>query len=251
MKKNSSTAVFMSLMLPLAFMLSAVNLHAQRNKVTNPGVRAQFLACDDSTIGCENQAVNRVRMDGNTQYIDGQEGVSAVFNVGSGSMDLTINLITSQRSVILDFSDVHKFYNNAGNWVVPSWYSAPQQVKPHFNVLKAYNAKLNCGDAVAGCALRTAMNAGGWKVGGDKAEYALQWNPESTFKAVVNEQGPTSYVNVFYQNKGDGTGDVFTITPIPNSDSNKVVSDLAKTLNRTTSNAGQYVMPFKLIVTPK
>jgi hypothetical protein len=171
-------------------------------------------------------------------------------------MDLTINLITSKRSALLDFSYVHKFYNNAGKYVVPSWHATPQLVKPHFNVLQAYNAKLNCTDPVTGCNLKTAMNAGGWKVTGDKAEYSLQWNPESKFKAVVNEQGPTSYVNVFYQNKGDGSGDVYTITPIPNSDPTsdsyyKAISGLAKTLSRTTTNAGQYVMPFKLTVRPK
>ncbi len=137
--------------------------------------------------------------------------------------------------------------NNAGDYVVPSWYGTPQNVKPFFNVLKAYNAKLSCRTAATGCDYRTAMNMGNWSI--DGIEYAMQWNPESTFKAVVNEQGPTSYVNVHYQN--DGSGDVYTITPIPTTTSGQAISGLAKTLSRTTTNAGQYVMPFKLTVRPK
>lgn len=179
--------------------------------------------------------------------MNGVDGVSAVFNVGSGSQDLTINLITSQRSVRFDFSNVYKFYNNAGVYVVPSWFATPQNVKPHFNVLKAHNAKLTCATPAAGCNYRTAMNAGGWSVGG--IEYAMQWNPETTFKAVVNEQGPTSYVNVHYQN--NGSGDVYTITPIATPASGQPVSGLAKTVRKTTTNAGQYFMPFTLIVRPK
>lgn len=60
---------------------------------SNPEVRAQFLSCSDPSIGCQNPAINRVRMDANKEYVHGVDGVSAVFNIGSGSMDLTINLI--------------------------------------------------------------------------------------------------------------------------------------------------------------
>lgn len=246
MKKNLLIAAFAALLL-------AANAFAQGNKakpnppptVTDVKVKATFIYCPSGDSGCE--SINRVRMDTAASYVDGDAGVSAVFNRGSGSEDLTINLITSQRSVWFDFGNPYNSYNNAGQYVVPSWFATPQIVKPHFNVLRAYKAKLECGDAAAGCDYQTAMNAGNWNV--DGIEYAMQWNPESTFKAVVNEQGPTSYVNVHYQD--NGSGDVFTITPIPTPLSGLPISGLAKTVRKTTSNAGQYVMPFKLVVQPK
>lgn len=233
--------------LSLVSLLFVADVHPQRVKTTNPGVRAHFVYCaPGNTVGCESG--NRVRMDVDAPYVDGESGVSAVFNVASGSQDLTINLQVSQRAVTLDLSDPYMWYNDVGEYVVPSWYATPQSVKPTFNVLKAHDAKLTCADPFAGCNFRTAMNAGGWKTSGDSAEYAMQWNPESTFRAVVNEQGPTSYVNVFYQK--DGTGDVYTITPIPNA-SGGPVSGVAKTVRRTTTNAGQYFMPYTLVVRPK
>jgi hypothetical protein len=243
MKKNTLAASFVMLLLTLIIISTAQISNAQ--PVSNPAVRAKFVFCASGDVSCT--AGNRVRNDTTDEYVNGDDGVSAVFNVGSGSQDLTINLITSSRSVWFDFSNVYKFYNNAGVYVIPSWFATPQNVKPHFNVLKAYNAKLNCATPATGCNYRTAMNTGGWSV--DRIEYALQWNPESTFKAVVNEQGPTSYVNVHYQN--NGSGDVYTITPIPTETTAQVVSGLAKTVRKTTSNAGQYFMPFTLVVRPK
>lgn len=251
MKKNILTVSFTTLILNLILVTTVQTSNAQKVRVTNPAVRVGFVFCASGETACE--AANRVRQDTISEYVDGVDGVSAVFNVASGTQDLTINLIISRRSVWFDFIEVYKVVNNAGDYVVPSWNQTPQNVKPGFNVLKAYNAKLLCGsetvpgDPVNGCNYKTAMNAGNWSVGG--IEYAMQWNPESTFKAVVNEQGPTSYVNVHYQN--NGSGDVYTITPIPTPASEQPISGLAKTVRKSTTNAGQYVMPFTLVVRPK
>jgi hypothetical protein len=106
------------------------------NKVSNPQVRASFAFCGGDA-NCE--AANRVRQDTASEYVHGVDGVSAEFNLVSGTRDLTINLITSQRSATLDFTVLV----NAGE-VMPAWLSSPvRSVKPHFGVLGAYNAKEN------------------------------------------------------------------------------------------------------------
>lgn len=72
----------------------------------------------------------------------------------------------------------------------------------------------------------------------------------------------TSFVNVNYQRDALGK-DVFTITPLPTcavcannftcgeSDVKRVIGGLEKTGGKTVSSAGQYVMPFTLVVRPK
>jgi hypothetical protein len=133
---------FMTLLFNLILISTAQISSAQ-------SIRAKFVFCASGDAACE--AANRVRNDRADEYVDGVDGVRAVFNSGSGTQDLTINLITSRRSAWLDFRNVYKFLNNSGNYVVPLWYGTPQNIKPFFNVLKAQNAKLNCATPATGC----------------------------------------------------------------------------------------------------
>lgn len=246
MKKKLLLINFTALSLLAVVVLTAQLLNAQKVKVTNPGVRAEFVFCaslstPEETAACESS--NRVRQDrANAPYVDGADGVSAVFNLGSGSKDLTINLITSQRSVRLDFRDVSYFGNPHPTW----WSTAPQQnVKPHFNVLGAYKAKEQCGTA-ATCNINfvTRMNAGNWRAAGYNTDYALQWNPTST-QPYINTPETTSAVNVNYIK--NSSGEVFIITPL-NASSNRIIAGLQGSQSRTTTAAGQYVMPFTMTV---
>lgn len=210
--------------------------------ITNPQVRAAFAFCGGDS-NCE--AANRVRQDTNAQYVHGVDGVSAEFNLGSGSRDLTINMLTSQRFVALDF----RVQVSAGT-VVPAWsLSTPQQtVKAFVNVLGAYYAKENCPTTASECHYQARMNLGGWKVSGDTSSYAVLWNPLATGRP-VNSPDTTSYVDVHYI-RNDGTGEVFIITPILTT-SGYALSGLEQTNKKVVKGAGQYNMPFRLEVRPK
>ena len=224
----------------LATSVFAQNAASQRAaKVTNPGVTAAFVYCAAGDSNCE--TANRVRNDSATPYQNGVGGVSAVFNVISGSQDLTIGLYQA-RSAIFDLRV------NTGGGVAGLWTSTPQLVQPYFNVRHAYNAKLNCGTA-ATCDINliTDMNAGGWKVSGSNVSYAMFWNPNATTRP-VNTPDITVRVNVHYVK--DINGEVYTITPIPNG-TGLVIAGLEATSGRTVTAAGQYHMPFTLTVRPQ
>ena len=216
---------------------------AQKAKITNPGASASFGFCTSGDAACE--SANRVRNDLARPYVNGTEGVSAVFNLGSGTRDLTINLITSQRSAWLDFTENTYAGNPHPTW----WSTAPSQnVKPFINVLKAYYAKELCVPAADGSCVNdylTAMNTGNWKVG--TTDYKLQWNPNSQ-ATYINTAETTSAVNVRYVRTAGGA-ESFTITPVPNLSSGRIIAGLEATASRKTTAAGQYKMPFTMTVT--
>lgn len=235
----------------LLFVISIFTTFASAQKkggggtVTNPGAIVSFGYCaaDPDPAACE--ASNRVRNDFGYPYTNGQDGVSAVFNLASGSRDLTIGLNLSQRSLFFDFTD-----HVAGS-VTPAWWSTSKvlNVKPYLNVLKAYYAKENCTtpDPITGnydCHLVTRMNAGQWTAPGSTATMAALWNPEATTRP-VNSPEKTSYVNVHYHR--DAVSETFTITPIANSNG-LIVAGLESNNKRTVSSAGQYIMPFSMTV---
>ncbi len=210
--------------------------------ISNPLVRASFAYCGGDT-DCE--AANRVRQDTAAQYVHGQDGVSAEFNLGSGSRDLTINMLTSQRFVTLDFRVVV----NEGTTVPAWWASTPQKtVKAFVNVLGAYYAKENCPPAASECSYQARMNLGGWSVSGDNSSYALLWNPLAVGRP-VNSPATTSYVDVHYI-RDDGSGEVFVITPILTG-AGYALAGLEQTSKKVVKGAGQYNMPFALTVRPK
>lgn len=208
----------------------------------NPLVRASFVYCGGDE-NCESS--NRVRQDTNAEYVHGVDGVKAEFNLVSGSRDLTIGLITSQRSLTFDFSVLV----NAGT-VMPAWLSSPvRSVKPYFGVLGAYYAKENCPVESSECNYQARMNAGNWKVAGDNSTYALFWNPIAIGRP-VNSPDTTSYVNVRYI-RNDGTSEVFIITPILTTDADYALAGMEQANRKVVKGAGQYHMPFTLTVRPK
>lgn len=212
--------------------------------VTNPVVQAEFVQCGGDP-NCD--SVNRVQQDiAGSPYVHGVDGVSAEFNLASGSRDLTINMLTSHRAAVLDFSVMV----NSGS-VAPAWLmSSPRQtLKVFINVLGAYYAKQNCPAENATCDYQARMNIGGWKVSGDNSTYALLWNPTAVNRP-VNSPDTTSYVNVHYiRDEGNGS-EAFVITPIPN-DEGYALAGLESTLRKTVAGVGQFDMPFMLTVRPK
>jgi hypothetical protein len=131
------------------------------------------------------------------------------------------------------------------------------------NVLGAYYAKENCktpvtdtnGNSVYNCDFITRTNGGSWYVSGGTS-YALLWNPETINPRPVNSPEKTSLVNVNYY-KGVGGQEVFTITPLPNCATRtnltcegRVIAGLERSKGNSVTNAGQYVMPFTLVVSP-
>jgi hypothetical protein len=231
---------------------------------------AQFVTAEFMELSSDGLTVNKVRMDRPEPYSHNVDGVSAQFYIGSStsSRDLVIALNSSKakRTAIYDFSEVSN-YTNAPTWV----YTNPiQTFKPFINVLKAYYAKENCkpnAEGVYNCNYQTGMNNGYLSASGDSASYALLWNPEARTDRKVNSPEKTSFVNVNYYK--DAYKEEFTITPLPNCatrannftcaeyDANgnpivkRVIAGLEKTSGKTVSSAGQYVMPFTLVVRPK
>ncbi len=241
----------------LTLILAAITIFfGTANNILAQYVTAEFLDAGADGIP------SKIRMDKpGVPYSHNVEGVTAQF-YSSGSRDLVIamNSSKSKRKAIYDFSEVSD-HTNAPTWV----YTNPiQTFKPFINVLQAYYAKENCA-AVGGiynCNFQTRMNNGYLAASGDSASYALLFNPETTNNRPVNSPENTSFVNVNYYKGTDGK-EVFTVTPLPNcatrqnnftcgeEDLQKVVAGLEKTLRKSVTSAGQYVMPFTLVVRPK
>ncbi|HEX8289418.1 MAG TPA: hypothetical protein VF556_15560 [Pyrinomonadaceae bacterium] len=241
----------------LTFILAAIAIcFGITSNISAQYVTAEFLnSSADGTL-------NKVRMDKpGVPYSHNVDGVTAQFYPG-GSRDLVIALNSSKakRTTIYDFTAVSDYTN------VPGWiYSTPVQTfKPFINVLEAYRAKENCAaiNGVYNCDFKTRMNNGYLSASGDNASYALLWNPEARTDRKVNSPEQTSFVNVNYYKGTDGK-EVFTITPLPNcatrennftcgeTDVKRVIAGLEKTSGKTVSSAGQYIMPFTLVVRPK
>jgi hypothetical protein len=222
----------------------------------SPYVTAEFLE-----FGADGMP-NKVTMDRpGVPYSHNVEGVTAQFYIG-GSDDLVIAMNSSKakRTAKYNFSEGSD-HTNAPIWV----YTNPiQTFKPFINVLQAYKAKTGCApvDSIYNCNFQTRMNNGYLSASGDSASYALLFNPETINNRPVNSPENTSFVNVNYYKGTDGK-EVFTITPLPNcatrennftcgeTDLQKVIAGLEKTSGKTVSGAGQYVMPFILVVRPK
>jgi hypothetical protein len=227
----------------VALLLCAgVNAFSQKTKVVNPGAVVKFGYCAAAPDPAACETSDRVRNDFDYPYTNGAEGVSAVFNLVSGSKDLTVGLVTSQRSLWLDFTD-----HVVGSADAPSWWLAAksQNVKPFFNVLKAYRAKELCASDPCDVDFVTALNVGNWRASGSNVDYALLWNPGATARP-VNSPETSSAVNVHYHKAG--IDESFTITPIANNNG-LVVAGLESTVRRSVTSAGQYIMPFTMTVT--
>jgi hypothetical protein len=225
---------------------------------------AQYVTAEFMTYGVDGTTLNKIRMDKpGIPYSNGVEGVEAQFYIGSSaSRDLVIALNGSKakRVTFYDFSEVAS-YTNAPAWIASS---PVQTFKPFINVLKAYYAKESCApvDGIYNCNFVTRMNNGYLTATNDRASYALLFNPETESPRPVNSPESTSFVNVNYQKDALGK-DVFTITPLPNcatrannftcaeTEIKRVIAGLEKTSGKTVTGAGQYVMPFTLVVRPK
>lgn len=226
----------------------ALPLTALAQKPLKPqdiGVRARFVFCTPPGSDAESQAVyaaciqqNRVRNDEDRDYVNGQEGIDAFFRIVSGSNDLTINLLTlPTRRTIIDLFDL---IPESSGQMIPAWRATPQNAKVFFNVRRAYLAKSFCGGSYP-CDMTSVMSST-VEIGGDNATYYLQWFPESS--RPVNSPEITSRVNVRYD-VVDGV-EVWTVTPLPNLSSNRIVAGLAKSTKNRTDPAGQYLVPFTL-----
>lgn len=243
MKRNASPLIAAAI---LACALTGFGQKGGPPKITNPVLRASFVYCSPGDLACE--AANRVRQDMDADYVHGENSVTAEFQLGSGSRDLTIGLPTTSRAVILDFSvQVHQ------GSVEPSFRgSSPAQlVKAYINIRGAYYAKENCPAASAVCDCVTHAGMGNWRANGDnQTDYAVLWHPEAPASRPINSPELTSNVNVRYYRDYNGTGEAFVITTIP-KDGGYSLSGLEAKKRKLTSGAGQYDMPFTLIARPK
>lgn len=217
------------------------------NQLQDIGVIASFVYCAPPGSDPESQAAyaaciqqNRIRNDNSQPYVNGEEGIDAVFRIVSGSNDLTVNLLTlpTRRTVI----DLYDIVPESSGQLIPSWQSTPQNAKWHFNVRQAYLAKTFCGGSYP-CDMVSVMSST-VNVSGDSATYYLQWFPEST--RPVNSPEITSRVNVRYD-VIDGV-ETWTITPLPNLNSGRMVAGLTKAIKNRQQAAGQYLVPFTLTV---
>lgn len=217
------------------------------NQIQDIGVVASFVYCAPPGSDPDSQAAyaaciqqNRVRNDIGAPYVNGQEGIDAVFRIVSGSNDLTVNLLTlpTRRTVI----DLYDLIPESAGQAIPSWRATPQNAKWHFNVRRAYLAKTFCGGSYP-CDMVTVMSST-VNVSGDNATYYLQWYPESPRPANLPEI--TSRVNVRYDVM-DGV-ETWTITPLPNGTSARTVAGLTKATKNRQEAAGQYLVPFALTV---
>ncbi|HEY8560300.1 MAG TPA: hypothetical protein VIL74_07975 [Pyrinomonadaceae bacterium] len=251
--------IFAAMAISLAF---TADVSAQKPKPSPSPTPNSFVTAEFLTLGDNGATVNKVRMDQpGVPYSNGLNGVAAQFFIGaSASRDLVIRLDGSTRTAIFDFTEVSSGIN------MPDWISSSpvQSFKPQMNVLGAYFAKENCQpvSGVYNCNFVTRMNAGYLYASGDRVRYSLLWNPETENPRPVNSPEATSFVNVNYQRDALGK-DVFTITPLPNcatrannftcaeTDAKRVVAGLEKTSGKSVTSAGQYVMPFTLVVRPK
>ena len=229
---------------------------AKATKAQEIGLKARFVYCAPPGSDPASQAAyaacvqqNRVRNDVDRDYVNGSEGVGAVFNIVSGSNDLTINLLTtSARRAVIDLYDL---IPESSGQMVPSWHITPQYAKWFFNVRQAYLAKTFCG-GIYPCDMISTMTSSG-SVSGDKSTYYLQWKPDSV--QPVNSPEITSRVNVHYD-VVNGVG-VWSVTPMPNDTSQRIVAGLAKELkgshpgNSSSEPAGQYLVPFTLTASPQ
>jgi len=216
----------------------------KRNQLQDIGVRARFVYCTPPGSDPGSQAAyavciqqNRIRNDVDRDYVNGQEGIDAVFHIVSGTNDLTINLLTlPTRRTVLDLIDLVPESNGQ---LIPSWSNVPQNAKCFFNVVHAYLAKSFCNGTLP-CDMTTVMGST-INVNSDNASYSLEWFPGSA--RPTNSPEITSRVNVRYD-VIDGE-EVWTVTPLPNDTSGRIVAGLAKLKNRNNA-AGQYLVPFTL-----
>jgi hypothetical protein len=220
---------------------------AKGNQAQDIGVTARFVYCAPPGSDPDSQAAyatciqqNRIRNDIDRDYVNGEEGIDAVFRIVSGSNDLTVNLLTlpTRRTVI----DLYDLVPESAGQLIPSWQSTPQYAKWHFNVRRAYLAKTFCGGSYP-CDMTTVMSST-VNVSGDNASYYLQWYPESI--RPVNSPEITSRVNVRYD-VVNGV-ETWTVTPLTNGTSGRIVAGLAKAAKNRTDAAGQYFVPFTLTV---
>jgi hypothetical protein len=203
-------------------------------------VMASFAYCTPNDASCESS--NRARMDIDAPYVDGVDGVDAWFNADV-SGDLLINLTAGPRTVTYDF----RAQVNAGD-PDPAWLAASpvQSVSVHINVLDAWAAKVQCGNAAA-CDEHyiTRMNGGNWNTGRRTPTNRLQWNP-SSIQPFINTPDQTSDVDVHYIK--DTNGERFIITPVPDIITGYCLAGLQIEETRSTYAGGQYDMPFALYV---
>jgi hypothetical protein len=224
------------------------------NKVADIGLNVRFVYCVPAGSDPASQAAyaacvqqNRVRNDVDRDYANGSEGVGAVFNIVSGSNDLTINLLSAaaRRAVI----DLYDLTPASSGQMFPSWHSTPQYAKWFFNVRQAYLAKTFCGGGHP-CDMISDMTSS-CDVTVDNDTYYLQWKPDSI--KPVNSPESTSRVNVHYD-VINGV-EVWTVTPLANTTSQRIVGGLARELKakgKTMAEpAGQYLVPFRLTASPR
>jgi hypothetical protein len=258
------------LLLLLAFYTLTSNVLAQKEVSTltqspQPVFDIYYATAEFSNLGLDETTTNKVSMDDTAaRYEHNVDGVNAQFFVGY-SRDLVVSLVNSRRYVRFDFREPVSLLPVSQIKSTTWWYDivldSEIEVQPEFIILGAYYAKENCSpvERAYNCDFETKMVARNWRLNGVSGSHTLQWGPDVVNKKHLTDMENASTVNVNYS-RDDKNRDVFTITPVPNQGfsanrvpaSGRIIAGLnSSAKDKPVRTAGQYVMPFTLVIRQK
>jgi hypothetical protein len=179
-------------------------------------------------------------------YVDGEEGVYAKFQVGNGTndfiMDPTDRGVSNPRALWFIFAD-----KIADGSITNPWFGAgPSKIDTYLNFNEIYTVPVGS----------VQERSGGFgqlfPVGSKKVNYALRFNPNyppAINFTLINTPNYTSAVEV---NHPDCNTWVLTPKPAPYADFGYGSGTGAVcTLISAPDSAGQYLMPFRITLTRK
>lgn len=222
-------------------LMAAGTAAAQKAKCTDPSTQVTIVPITGSAVSD----------DGKASYVDGVDGVynTAIHLCGVGaSYDATVGLITSRRSMGFTFPPSIDGSPNA-----PAWANGTKfMTKPFLNVRNILWGRRNSQPTFT-----TRMSIGYIKGPGDSSDYFLKFL--APYASAFDGNVPTSDVNT--------PDDTVTVTVtdnlgtcangVPASWTVTIDSPFVGTLYKGASgrtpdlHAGQYSMPFQLIITAK
>jgi hypothetical protein len=217
-------------------------------------IPVQLTVAPVDNFGVSGPVTAAIQPDNGGPYVDGFSGVSATIDVCSGTYDLLLNLGNSHRSIGIDFRNMV----GSPTPYTPTWTSAGPVPVTFMNIRNLFYQYSQ--SASYSFTTRLASNLGG--VAGsynfgmvnptDQAYTAPPINP------VMNNPVTTSDVIVWHYAAGSNGYAVETWVAYPdttemdpNTPNSFYVGGLATTSGHTAVSAGQFSVPFEIIVQRK
>lgn len=176
------------------------------------------------------------------EYVDGQEGVYAKFQVDNGTndfiMDPTDRGVTNPRAFWFNFSN----QIDDGNIANPWFGRGLTKIDTYLNFNEIYNVPLGTSERSGGFGQLFAA-------GNKKVSYRLAFNPNYPAApnfTLINTPNFTSPIEVDHRDCN-----TWILTPKPVSYSGGSEPGAVATLISAPNSAGQYLMPFKITLTRK